>query len=178
MTAHLRRKAEDAQERFESGRKGLFRGDGTPKYSEPEMREREEELRRTRNEILREIEEKVKANQQEVELTKRLAAVKASGDRLGMFAYYVVAQRRAQEISCSSEHGAGDLELDNLVDELREALIGEDRRRTLDSKRQEIKDLEGVKTLTWSLQRGGRNVTDVYFREAYGNLPFEGQRAG
>jgi hypothetical protein len=61
--------------------------------------------------------------------------------------------------------------LNRAADDLRDALMGEQHRKDLENRHEEVRDLEKVEYLAWSLQRGAQTPPGgVYVRQSYGNV--------
>ncbi len=70
----LKVRAENAQEKFEADKATLYRGDGSQLYSDDEHKERLGAFTRERNEVLKQVEEDVRAER--VSLEEKIAHIK------------------------------------------------------------------------------------------------------
>lgn len=104
----------------------------------------------------------------ETDLVSRLGSVLASGDRASMYLFWQSGRRKKAEIVESL--GEQPYELNQALGDLQTALRGPSHTKRVGAVEQRLDDLRQAQTLAWSLQRGGRSVSAVYSRTAYGDV--------
>lgn len=105
----------------------------------------------------------------ETDLVSRLGSVLASGDRASMYLFWQAGRRKKAEIVEGRREQP--YELNQALDSLQTVLRGPSHKGRVASVEQRLDELRQAQELSWSLPRGGRNVGQVYSRQAYGNVP-------
>jgi hypothetical protein len=102
----------------------------------------------------------------EGELVSRLKSVLASGDRASQFLFWQAARRKKAEIV--ERRGEQPYELNQALASLQTGLRGLSHNGRVTAGELRLDELRQAQTLAWSLQRGGRSVSAVYAKQAYG----------
>lgn len=105
----------------------------------------------------------------ETGLVSRLGSVLAGGDRASMYLFWQAGRRKKSEIV--ERRGEQPYELAQALDRLQTALRGPSHKGRVATVEQRLDELRQAQELAWSLQRGGRNVGQVYAKQAHGDVP-------
>jgi hypothetical protein len=105
----------------------------------------------------------------ETGLVSRLGSVLAGGDRASMYLFWQTKRRKKSEIV--ERRGEQPYELAQALDRLQTALRGPSHKGRVATVERRLDELRRAQELAWSLQRGGRNVGQVYAKQAHGDVP-------